>query len=73
MSDQGRPGTPPAPERPVTGDRGVDDVLAAFDRAVAEGPGAHAEAAAEAHRTLQARLTSPPEPAPPGQARPGPR
>ena len=60
--------------RPETGDRAVDDALAAFDRAVSGGPAAHVGAAAEAHRALQSRLTSPPaEPPPPGQARPGPR
>jgi hypothetical protein len=62
------------PARPVTGDRTVDDVLAAFDRTLGEGPAAQAEAAAEAHRALQARLTAPtPPPAAPGEARPGPR
>lgn len=59
------------PARPLTGDRAVDDVLAAFDRALDEGPGAQAEAAAEAHRALQARLTTPAPPAAPGEARPG--
>ncbi|GGK73962.1 hypothetical protein [Ornithinimicrobium pekingense] len=60
--------------RPVTGDRAVDDALAAFDRALGEGPQAEAEAAAAAHRALQARLTGPPTPpVPPGEARPGPR
>lgn len=59
--------------RPRTGDRAVDDALAAFDRTVAEGPEAHVAAAAEAHRALQSRLTSPPvEPPAPGRARPGP-
>lgn len=59
--------------RPTTGDRAVDDALAAFDRTVEEGTGSHVGAAAEAHRALQARLTSPPaEPPAPGQARPGP-
>lgn len=67
-------GEPAEPERPVTGDRAVDDALAAFDRALGEGPGVQAEAAAQAHRTLQARLTAPPPPAAaPGEARPGPR
>ncbi len=75
----GTTGPEPAPDRadvprPQTGDRVVDDALAAFDRAAAEGPSAHVEAATEAHRALQARLTtSPAEPPPPGQARPGPR
>lgn len=65
---------PDRPARPTTGDRAVDDVLAAFDRALAEGPLAQAEAAAEAHRALQARLTTPaPPPAAPGEARPAPR
>lgn len=60
--------------RPVTGDRAVDDALAAFDRALADGPEAQAEAAAAAHRALQARLTAPTPPPPaPGEARPGPR
>lgn len=62
--------------RPLTGDRAVDDALAAFDRALGEGPDVQATAAAEAHRALQARLTGPPAPAPPaapGEARPGPR
>lgn len=58
--------------RPVTGDRAVDDALAAFDRALEDGPQGSAEAAAQAHRALQARLTTPTPPAP-GQARPGPR
>lgn len=61
------------PTRPSTGDRQLDDALAAFDRTVAEGTGSHVAAAAEAHRALQARLTSPPpEPPAPGAARPGP-
>lgn len=65
--------TPGRPARPTTGDRAVDDALAAFDRALAEGPGAQPEAAAEAHRALQARLTTPTPPAAaPGEARPGP-
>jgi hypothetical protein len=71
-----RPTLPGAdrPARPVTGDRAVDDALAAFDRALGDGPAAQAEAAAEAHRALQARLTAPPPPpAVPGEARPGPR
>ncbi len=60
--------------RPVTGDRAVDDALAAFDRALHEGTHGQAEAAAEAHRALQARLTTPAPPAAAtGQARPGPR
>lgn len=62
------------PVRPVTGDRAVDDALADFDRALGDGPGVHAEAAAAAHRALQARLTTPSPPAAaPGEARPGPR
>jgi hypothetical protein len=62
------------PARPVTGDRAVDDALAAFDRALGEGSAAQVAAAAEAHRVLQARLTTPPPPpAAPGEARPGPR
>lgn len=62
------------PVRPVTGDRAVDDALAAFDRALGEGPAGQAEAAAQAHRALQSRLTTPsPPPAAPGEARPGPR
>jgi hypothetical protein len=66
-----------APERPVppvTGDRTVDDALSAFERALQATPGAQVDAAAEAHRTLQARLTTPSPAAPaPGEARPGPR
>lgn len=60
--------------RPSTGDRAVDDALAAFDRALSDGPAAQAEAAAAAHRALQSRLTTPatPPPAAPGEARPGP-
>lgn len=59
--------------RPQTDDRAVDDALADFDRKVGEGPSAHVEAAAEAHRALQSRLTSPAsQPPAPGQARPGP-
>lgn len=58
--------------RPRTGDRAVDDALAAFDRTAAEGPEAHVDAAAEAHRALHSRLTSPPAPTSgPGPARPG--
>lgn len=77
--EQGPDGRGPAqpeagPVRPVTGDRAVDDALAAFDRALGDGPLAQAEAAAEAHRALQARLTTPAAPpAAPGEARPGPR
>ena len=67
-----RPTAVPGPARPTTGDRAVDDALAAFDRALDEGPQAQAEAAAEAHRALQARLTTP-APQTPGEARPGPR
>ena len=60
--------------RPVTGDRVVDEALASFDAAATEDPAAQLAAATEAHRLLQARLTTPTpaEPAPPGQARPGP-
>ncbi|AXH95061.1 hypothetical protein [Ornithinimicrobium avium] len=69
-------GSAPSPAtdpRPRTGDRAVDDALAAFDRTVAEGAKTHVAAAAEAHRALQSRLTSPPvEPPAPGQGRPGP-
>lgn len=73
-ADSAGPAAAERPERPVTGDRAVDDALAAFDRALGEGPSAQAAAAAEAHRALQARLTSPaPSPAAPGEARPGPR
>lgn len=76
--EQGSGGAGPLPEdptpRPVTGDRAVDDALASFDRALGDGPAAQAEAAAEAHRALQARLTAPAtQPAVPGEARPGPR
>lgn len=63
----------PTATRPGTGDRDVDDALAAFDRTLEEGTGAHVAAAAEAHRALQARLTTPPaQPPAPGRARPGP-
>jgi hypothetical protein len=59
---------------PVTGDRTVDDALAAFERALQGPPGAEVEAATEAHRALQSRLTMPAPAAPaPGEARPGPR
>lgn len=62
------------PSSPRTGDRAVDDALAAFDRAATGSAADQVEAAAEAHRALQARLTTPtPPPAAPGQARPGPR
>lgn len=57
--------------RPVTGDRAVDDALAQLDRALDGDPQQQLEAATEAHRLLQARLTTP-TPAEPGQARPGP-
>lgn len=67
-----RPVAPHRPGRPTTGDRAVDDALAAFDRALAEGPHGQTEAVAEAHRALQARLTTP-APAAPGEVRPGPR
>lgn len=59
----------------MTGDRVVDDAVAAFVSALDGEPAEQLEAAAEAHRALQTRLTSPtpPPPAPPGAARPGPR
>lgn len=62
-----------APPATSTGDPGVDRVLRDLDEALAGDPAAQVEAVAEAHRRLQTRLTSPPEPDPPGQARPGPR
>lgn len=60
-------------QRPVTGDRLVDEALAAFDDALGTAPGEQLAAATEAHRALQARLTTPTPPAAPGEARPGPR
>jgi hypothetical protein len=66
-----RPPSTPAP--PVTGDRAVDDVLVDLARALDDGPAERVEALTEAHRALQARLTSPvPPAAAPGEARPGP-
>lgn len=65
------PGTSPV-DPPVTGDRSVDDALAALARGLDAEPAAQVEAVTEAHRALQARLTSPaPAPAP-GEARPEP-
>lgn len=58
---------------PTTGDPGVDRVLRDLDEALSGDAAAQVEAVAEAHRLLQARLTSPPQADPPGQARPGPR
>lgn len=57
------PGPPPPP---VTGDRAVDDALAAFARSL-DGPAdEQLGAATAAHRALQARLASPPPPGSPG-------
>lgn len=59
--------------RPSTGDPAVDRVLQDLDERLATTPEEQVDAVAEAHRVLQARLSSPTPPAPPGQARPGPR
>lgn len=59
--------------RPATGDPGVDRVLEELDERLGSHPDDQVEAVAEAHLQLQARLTSPTTPVPPGQARPGPR
>lgn len=61
------------PARPVTGDSGVDRVLQELDGRLEGGTDEQVEAVTEAHRQLQARLTTPTPPASPGQARPGPR
>lgn len=58
---------------PVTGDAGVDRVLKELQERLQDGPDEQVAAVTEAHRQLQARLTTPAPPAPPGQARPGPR
>lgn len=44
---------------PTTGDDGVDEILVDFASVGAEPPQAQVEAAEEAHRRLQARLSSP--------------
>ncbi|WP_134773538.1 hypothetical protein [Ornithinimicrobium flavum] len=62
-----------APPRPSTGDPAVDRVLEDLDDGLASAPEDQVGLVTEAHRLLQARLTSPAPPAPPGQARPGPR
>ena len=58
---------------PVTGDAGVDRVLTELQERLEDEPDDPVAAVTEAHRQLQARLTAPAPPAPPGQARPGPR
>lgn len=63
------------PALPTTGDDQVDATLRALRQELERGdPGAAADALAAAHRSLQARLTSPEvdEPGSPG-ARPRPR
>ncbi|MDO5739458.1 MAG: hypothetical protein Q4P07_04860 [Ornithinimicrobium sp.] len=65
-------------ERPLTGDRAVDDALEEFDRSLTGEAASQLDAATRAHRVLQARLTAPapagsPAPVAPGEARPGPR
>lgn len=68
------PADGPTAAPPRTGDRAVDDALAAFDETRHADPATRLAAATEAHRALQARLTAPaPPPAAPGEARPGPR
>lgn len=62
----------PAPEPPVTGDRSVDEVLTTLAAALDDDPAGRVRSLTEAHRELQARLTAPPPPAAPGDARPGP-
>lgn len=68
-----QPGTPTRPDPPSTGDRSVDEALSTFARSLDGPPGEQVEAAVEAHRALQARLTTPvPTSASPADARPGP-
>lgn len=77
--DGDRPAADDGPARPVTGDADVDRVLEQLDTRLEQGleheldPVDPVEAVDEAHRRLQARLTTPTTSAPPGQARPGPR
>lgn len=58
------------PDDDPEGSRDEPDVQARRQREVAA---EQVEAVTEAHRQLQARLSTPTPPAPPGQARPGPR
>lgn len=59
---------------PRTGDAEVDRALADLDAGLQGTGEEQLEALTRAHRRLQARLSEPTEqPAPPGQARPGPR
>ncbi|MFX0538815.1 hypothetical protein ACQBAT_09105 [Ornithinimicrobium sp. Y1847] len=74
MTETNRPDPVPQHVAPHTGDRAVDEALAAFAEGANGSPTEQVEAATEAHRALQARLTAPArQPDPPGQARPGPR
>lgn len=73
--DDRRPGLSahsPAPAPPVTGDRAVDEALTALVRTLDGSPAERVEALTEAHRSLQARLTSPSPVVGPADARPGP-
>lgn len=59
---------------PRTGDAEVDRALTDLDEGLQGTGEEQLEALTRAHRRLQARLSEPTEqPAPPGQARPGPR
>lgn len=56
---QDEPAEDPQVERPVTGDLGVDRIVADLQQAMGEDPEQMVAALTEAHRRLQARLSDP--------------